>query len=107
MIIRGVETWTEQLALTRPYIIATRQVNAVDLHFVLLKSDSGMFGLGCAAPTEVTSEDPPESLEVLHSAASEFLKGQDPRPLRPLTHELRACYSKYPSSLARSGHGAL
>ena len=37
MIITGVETWTDQLPLTRPYVIATRVVNTVDLHFVRLE----------------------------------------------------------------------
>ncbi len=100
MTIQCVETWTDQFPLTRPYVIATRQVSTVDLHFVRLESHHGLFGLGCAAPTQVTSENPAECLDVLDSVAQEQLKGQDPGRLHALTQRLRMSCSEYPSALA-------
>lgn len=100
MIIRGVETWTERLPLTRPYVIATREVSTVDLHFVRLESNLGVSGLGCAAPTEVTSENAEDCLGAMDAAAHEILKGQDPRLLRALTRQLRSGCSQYPSAVA-------
>ena len=100
MIIEHVETWTERLPLTRPYLIATRQVSTVDLHFVRLESRCGVSGFGCAAPTSVTSEDPDDCFAMLGSVGREVLKGQNPHRLRFLTHQLRAQCLNYPSALA-------
>ncbi|MCY4223752.1 MAG: dipeptide epimerase [Bacteroidetes bacterium] len=100
MIIEHVETWTERLPLTRPYLIATRQVSTVDLHFVRLESRCGVLGFGCAAPTSVTSEDPDDCFAMLGSVGLDILKGQNPHRLRFLTHQLRAQCSDYPSALA-------
>lgn len=100
MIIQNVEIWTDHLPLTRPYVIATREVHAVDLHFVRLETNSGEFGLGCAAPTAVTRENAEECLNILNAAAYDTLKGQDPRRLRALTQQLRIVCSQYPSAMA-------
>jgi len=100
MIIRNVETWTDRLPLTRPYVIATREVSTVDLHFVRLESDHGAIGLGCAAPTAVTEENPEESFEMMNSIACDFLKGSDPQLIRMLTHELRVRCSQHLSAMA-------
>ena len=50
MTITGVETWTDQLPLTRPYVIATRVVNTVDLHFVRLENNLGFSVLVALLP---------------------------------------------------------
>ena len=100
MVIQNIEIWTDHLSLTRPYVIATREVREVDLHFVRLETNSGEFGLGCAAPTVVTLENVQECLEILNMAAYDILKGQDPRRLRALTHQIRTACSQYPSAMA-------
>ncbi len=100
MIIQEVEVWTEHLPLTRPYVIATREVSAVDLHFVRLESSSGVLGLGCAAPTAVTSEKADECLGVMDAATRDILKGQDPGMLRRLARQLQSECSQYPSAVA-------
>ena len=100
MIITGVETWTDQLPLTRPYVIATRVVSTVDLHFVRLESNRGFFGLGCAAPTAVTGENVEACLGALDSCAHDILKGSDPRPIRSLTRRLRKDCVQHPSAMA-------
>ena len=100
MTITGVETWTDQLPLTRPYVIATRVVNSVDLHFVRLENNLGFFGLGCAAPTAVTAENAEACLGALDACAHDILKGSDPRPLRALIRRLRKECVQYPSAMA-------
>ena len=100
MIIQNVETWTDQLPLIRPYVIATREVRVVDLHFVRLETSHGISGFGCAAPTAVTSENAEETLRVLDATAHDVLKGQNPQLLRALTQQLRTECSPYPSAMA-------
>jgi len=100
MTITGVETWTDQLPLTRPYVIATRVVSSVDLHFVRLENNLGVFGLGCAAPTAVTAENAEACLGALDACAHDILKGSDPRPLRALIRRLRKKCVQYPSAMA-------
>lgn len=100
MIICGVEIWTERLPLTRPYVIATREVSRVDLHFVRLESSGGVTGLGCAAPTAVTSENAEDCMGAMDAAAHDILKGRDPRLLRALAGRLRSEYLQYPSAVA-------
>lgn len=100
MIITGVDTWTDQLPLTRPYVIATRVVSTVDLHFVRLESNRGFFGLGCAAPTAVTGENAEACLGALDACAHDILKGSDPRSLRALTRRLRKECVQHPSAMA-------
>ncbi len=100
MTIQHAEIWTEQLPLIRPYVIATREVRVVDLHFVRLENNHGVSGFGCAAPTAVTSEDAGESLEVLDESAHHVLKGQNPQLLRALTQQVRISCLQYPSAMA-------
>ncbi len=100
MTICSVEIWTERLPLTRPYVIATREVSTVDLHFVRLEGSDGAPGLGCAAPTAVTSENAEECLGAMDAAARDILKGQDPRLLRGLARQLRLACPQYPSAMA-------
>ena len=100
MTITGVETWTDQLPLTRPYVIATRVVNTVDLHFVRLENNLGFFGLGCAAPTAVTAENAEACLSALDACAHDVVKGSDPRPLRALIRRLRSECVQHPSAMA-------
>ena len=88
MIISDVEVWTESIALTRPYSIAFKCVDKVDLHFVRLESSSGHMGLGSAAPTDVTGETTGSCKVALEGGAHELLKGQDPRCLRALMRRL-------------------
>jgi len=100
MIIQHVETWTDQLPLIRPYVIATREVSTVDLHFVRIESHQGVSGYGCAAPTKVTSECPEECFHILDAVAHDVLIRQNVQLLRPVTQELQRHCSEFPSALA-------
>lgn len=100
MIIQHVETWTDKLPLTRPYVIATREVSTVDLHFVRLESHLGVSGYGCAAPTMVTSESPEECFQAMDSLAHDVLMRQNVQMIRPVTLELQRQCLNFPSALA-------
>ena len=100
MKIARVETWVEQIPLRRPYTIAFKHVEEVDLYFVRLISDDGHVGLGSGAPTDVTGETVADSYTVLEAAGHGLLKGQDPRCLRALTRQLIAEMPDTPSARA-------
>ncbi len=100
MIIQHVETWTDRLPLARPYVIATREVTTVDLHFIRVESHLGVSGYGCAAPTMVTSECPEECFQILDALGHDVLIGQNVQMLRPVTHQLQRQCSEFPSALA-------
>jgi L-alanine-DL-glutamate epimerase-like enolase superfamily enzyme len=85
MRIVRVETWRESLALARPYVIATRRIEAVELFFVQLVSDGAPSGLGAASPAElVTGETPAACAAALDADRLAWLRGQDPRHLGAL-----------------------
>ena len=100
MKISHVETWTEHVPLKRPYTIAFKRVEKVDLHFVRLETDCGYIGLGSAAPTDVTGESPDASFAVLDSTAHGLLKGEDPRCLRSLVRRLDVAAGHSPAARA-------
>lgn len=64
MKLASIETWTERIALRRPYTIAYETISDVELGFVRLRDDAhvgprghALVGLGCASPLpEVTGE---------------------------------------------------
>ncbi|MBL8857796.1 MAG: dipeptide epimerase [Planctomycetes bacterium] len=73
-----VETWTESIALTRPYAIAFQATDRVELGCVRVELDDGTSGFGCAAPVEeITGESFAACTAALMRARE--LRGDDPR----------------------------
>ena len=89
MNIVRVETWAEELPLTRPYEIAFKRVDRVTLHFVRLISSSHWVGLGCAAPTDVTRESSEACAQAMDDMGQDLLRTKDPRQISALTRALR------------------
>ena len=57
MKIRKVSSRIEHFPLTRPYTIAFRTVNDVEMGLVEVETESGLVGMGCASPeSHVTAE---------------------------------------------------
>ena len=79
MRITNVEEWKSPVALTRPYTIATRSIDSVDLFFVRISTDTGVRGLGSASPAEeVTGESIAACENALRQDNIGWLEGRDP-----------------------------
>ena len=100
MKIIHVETWTERVPLKRPYTIAFKRVEKVDLHFVRLETNLGDVGLGSAAPTDITEESAEACFGVLDGVAHGVVKGADPRCLRQIVRRLGAEAGDSPAACA-------
>ena len=101
MKIEKVLTWKETIELTRPYAISSRSMEAVDLFFVRIQTDTGQEGLGSASPAEeVTGEAPDNTAAALQEMEGGLLIGADPRPLGALCRGLREPLSEAPAAHA-------
>ena len=68
MTIKSIEVYKKNLALTRPYTIATKTISDVESVFVEVALSNGIIGLGAANPAkEVVGEDADMSLRNLQS----------------------------------------
>lgn len=86
MIIDAVRVRFEALELSRPYTIAFRTIDAVELGFVEVLA-GGRAGRGCASPEPfVTGETPAMTREAL--ADLDWLVGQDVRELPRLLRDI-------------------
>ncbi len=89
MRITGIHTRVEAIELTRPYTIAFRSVDDVQMSFVELSSDDGLTGIGCASPEAlVTGETREACSAALQEDALSWLVGRDVRSLPALCREL-------------------
>ncbi len=78
MKITALESWAEDVPLTRPYTIARGTRSDVRLVFLRLVTDRGVVGLGSASPSKaVTGETVEECEAALEGAARELLVGRD------------------------------
>ena len=101
MRIATVESWLEAVPLTRPYTIATRTIEAVDLFFVRLRASDGTVGLGSASPAaQVTGETPEACGAALSASGLEWLKDRDPRLLRAIQLDLERRLAGTPAARA-------
>lgn len=84
-----IESWRQEIPLTRPYEITFRRSESADNCFVRLVPDGGEPGLGCAAPEHhVTGETMDECETALQPEGLDFLHGRDPRERALLTREI-------------------
>lgn len=84
-----------------PYSIAYEDVDSTTNVFILIKTNTDLVGIGCAAPdSNVTEETPADVLEFLNNVAEPMLRGAD--PLRPakLMKQLQEHPIRHPSALA-------
>lgn len=101
MKITQVRGWSEPVPLSRPYTIATRRIDAVELVFVEITTDSGLTGLGSGSPAEfVTGETTQACAAALGSDELAWLRGRDARQLGALTRELGSRMKKTPAARA-------
>jgi L-alanine-DL-glutamate epimerase-like enolase superfamily enzyme len=78
MKITAVRTRFEPIALSRPYTIAFRTIDAVVLGFVDIEAAGGAIGRGCASPERfVTGETEADCRAALAPGALDWLVGED------------------------------
>ncbi|MEX0703499.1 MAG: dipeptide epimerase [Planctomycetales bacterium] len=79
MKIVRVESRLLPLRLAEPYTIAYETVESADNVLLVLETDSGLRGLGCAAPDEaVTGETAERTLSIFRDVVEPVLRGTDP-----------------------------
>ena len=101
MKLHRIETFREDVPLTRPYTIAFRSVASVRMHFVALHAAGGATGLGCASPEpHVTGETADACAAALHGGALDWLHGADVRELPRLCRALAARMPHAPAARA-------
>ncbi len=101
MKITRVESWRRDVALSRPYTIATRTITAVELFFVRLTTEDGLIGLGSASPSEgVTGESSEACATALAEDHLGWLVGRDPRHLGSLCRQLKRDARSTPAARA-------
>lgn len=79
MKIVRTEAWAVEMALAEPYDIAYQSQTAAINVFLRIETNTGLIGLGCAAPEPaVTGEDPAGVEADLRDVAGLILRGLDP-----------------------------
>lgn len=101
MKITSVASRVERFALTRPYAIAFRTIDAVESVVVELHAEGGLTGLGAASPEpRVTGETDQLCQAALAEPALEWLIGRDTRTLPALCRELKKRLPATPAARA-------
>lgn len=101
MKITHIEVWKAEMRLREPYTIAYETISKAENIFLLIETNTGVSGLGCAAPDpQVTGETPQEVYQIGLSSISDLLLKSD--PLRPayILHRLQTVFPSKPSLLA-------
>ena len=101
MKITKIEAWPVSLRLTEPYRIAYQTVDATTNVFLLMETNRGIAGCGCAAPDlQVTGETAESVLQAVTSVIEPSMRGAD--PLRPtmLLERIKPALRDQPSVLA-------
>lgn len=101
MKIMNMEVRVVEMQLEIPYKIAYESVESAANVFFRVETDTGLYGMGCAAPDEgVTGETVTDVLETIRGTVMPILKHADPlRPVR-LLERLKPHLKGKPSVLA-------
>jgi L-alanine-DL-glutamate epimerase-like enolase superfamily enzyme len=101
MKITRIEAWPVELTLKEPYTIAYDSIGQTTNVFCRLHTDSGVTGVGCAAPERKISGETAET--VLAAVTDVFeprLMGRDPRLVAALLEKLRPAIKRDPAAVA-------
>ena len=101
MKIIRIEAYLESLALKRPYTIAYKTVESVDLVFLEIHTDKGLIGLGSANPSKaVVNQDSQATLATLQSTAVDFLIGASVSQVPAMIRQAEAYFADQPGVMA-------
>lgn len=101
MRITSLECWPIEMPLVAPYTIAYETVDHATNIFLRVETDTGLCGLGCAAPDlPVTGETPESVTDALCNTAGPLLKGEDPLRHALLLDRLSIALPNSPSARA-------
>jgi L-alanine-DL-glutamate epimerase-like enolase superfamily enzyme len=101
MKITRIQAWAVRMKLSEPYTIAYESVSHAANVFLRIDCDTGLFGVGCAAPDPgVTGETPEGTLASLFDVADGMLRGEDPLRHAQLMERLKPPLRAQPSARA-------
>jgi L-alanine-DL-glutamate epimerase-like enolase superfamily enzyme len=101
MRITGIEAWSVDMDLKEPYTIAYETVSKTTNVFLCIETNTGLRGLGCAAPDEVVTRETADSvLRCLRDVVTPLFRGCDPLRRLSLITRLRTHLPDAPSARA-------
>ncbi|MCB2219551.1 MAG: dipeptide epimerase [Bacteroidetes bacterium] len=101
MRITGIEYQEVRMKLALPYTIAYETFDSASNVLIILKTDKGITGFGCAAPApEVTGETEKDVLLKTAEVLEPILKNADPLRLSYLIEKIKPELKAYPSTQA-------
>jgi len=101
MQINHLEVWKWDMVLKEPYTIAYENVSKAENIFLKIETNTGLTGLGCAAPDPlVTGEAPDEVYQTASSSLSDYLMKSDPLRAAHIMNRMQKIFPEKPSLLA-------
>lgn len=101
MTIKSIKVYKKNLALTRPYTIATKTISDVESVFLEIELSNGIIGLGAANPAkEVVGEDADMSFHNLQSDDIQRFVGRDIAEIHSIIPSVAAAFPHAPGTLA-------
>lgn len=101
MKITAVDTEVHALTLSRPYTIAFRHIDSIEVVSVRLSGEHGLVGLGAASPEpHVTGETNQMCQQALASARLDWLVGEDVSRLDGLCADIARSFENRPAARA-------
>ncbi|SEP24887.1 L-alanine-DL-glutamate epimerase [Halogranum amylolyticum] len=101
MKIQEVTLHEFQLPLSEPFVTALRPIPELERVLVEVTTDTGLTGLGEAAPSyEVTGESQRSTVAILEDVLAPLLVGRNPLAINTLTKELKDVVDGAPSAHA-------
>jgi L-alanine-DL-glutamate epimerase-like enolase superfamily enzyme len=104
MKITQLECWPVEMKLREPYTVGYEMVDKTTNLFIRARTDTGITGVGCAAPDKtVTGETPETVIYAFQSYIYPVLMGSEPFHYMLLHEHLRSKIPDMPSALAMAG----
>ena len=101
MTIKSIKVYKKNLALTRPYTIATKTISDVESVFLEIELSNGIIGFGAANPAiEVVGEDADMAFQNLQSDDIQRFVGRDIAEIYSIIPSVDAAFPHAPGTLA-------